>query len=103
MDSLVFLDSGPLGMACHPRSNSQVTTWLYGLLNRRVTVIIPEIADYEVRRELILTRKKKSVQKLNDFKALMGYVPISTAAMLQAAELWALTRARKTRCRLPRP
>lgn len=92
MDRIVFLDSGPLGMVSHPRPNAEVLAWLHGLLNRKTTVLLPEIADYEVRRELIRAKKRKSIERLNEYKSLMSYLPITTAAMLLAAELWALAR-----------
>jgi predicted nucleic acid-binding protein len=92
VDNLVFLDASPLGILAHPRPRPEVKRWLYGLLNRGVLVGMPEIADYEVRRELIRSKKKRSVQRLDELKKLMQYVPISTVAMLKAAELWAEAR-----------
>ena len=55
MSTLVFLDTGPLGMVTNPRATPQTercTHWMEGLLARGVRVLIPEIADYELRREL---------------------------------------------------
>ncbi len=92
MERIVFLDSGPLGILAHPRPNPDIIAWLHGLLNRGVLVAMPEIADYEVRRELVRSRKTKSIHRLNELKTLVLYIPITTAAMLMAAELWALAR-----------
>ena len=56
MSETVLLDSAPLGMLSHPRStpeNEECRAWLKRLLSRGVKVGLPEIADYEVRRELL--------------------------------------------------
>lgn len=55
-------------------------------------VLIPEIADYEVRRELLRANKTRSVARLNGLKSVLGYLPITTRVMLRAAELWAQAR-----------
>ena len=53
---------------------------------------IPEIADYELRRELLRLNFSDSVSRLDALNTVIGYVPITTAAMLKAAELWASAR-----------
>jgi predicted nucleic acid-binding protein len=55
-------------------------------------VVVPEIADYEIRRELLRANKLTSIQKLDSLKSALRYVPITTAAMLKAAEFWAIAR-----------
>ena len=55
-------------------------------------IIIPEIIDYEVRRELLRSGKTASVAELDNLKAVFTYLPLTTAAILEAAELWAQTR-----------
>ena len=53
---LVFLDSGPLGMLSHPHGNPLVLRcqqWALDLIAAGVRVVVPEIADYEVRRKLL--------------------------------------------------
>ena len=52
MSKIVLLDSGPLGMISHPRNYPEIKIWLANLLRSGTNVKIPEIADYEVRREL---------------------------------------------------
>jgi predicted nucleic acid-binding protein len=54
--------------------------------------MIPEIADYEVRRNLLLAGLTKSVTRLDQLKNVLIYRPITTAIMLKAAELWAEAR-----------
>ncbi len=53
---------------------------------------VPEITDYEVRRELLRLNKQKSVDRLDLLRATIGYVPLTTATMLRAAEFWAQVR-----------
>jgi len=55
-------------------------------------VRVPEITDYEVRRELLRLNKQKSVDRLDLLRATIGYIPITTATMLRAADFWAQVR-----------
>lgn len=55
---ILLLDTGILGKLCHPnrRESRPVVLWLEALLtaqNRPIQVIVPEIADYELRRKLL--------------------------------------------------
>jgi len=53
---------------------------------------LPEIADYEVRRELLRANRLKGVAQLDALAELLEYLPITTAAMRQAALFWARAR-----------
>jgi predicted nucleic acid-binding protein len=94
MPEVVLLDAGPLGMVAHPRPAEEIIVWLAKLLGARVEVLVPEIADYEVRRELLRAGLKKSIRRLDQLKATLGFVPITSDAMLKAAEFWAEVRRR---------
>jgi predicted nucleic acid-binding protein len=94
MVEVIVLDAGPLGMASHPRPTAEFLGWLAQVLAAGVEVLVPEIADYEVRRELLRAGRTKGVQRLDEIKASLGYLPITTEAMLKAAELWAEARRR---------
>jgi predicted nucleic acid-binding protein len=96
---IIVLDSGPLGLACGNPSRpevSAITIWWSVALANGALVVLPEIADYEVRRGLILDKKKKpnsaGVQRLDKLKEQLLYVPITTGVMRRAAELWADAR-----------
>jgi len=93
--AVVFLDSGPLGLLSHTR-RSPVTIachrWLASLTAAGVRIIVPEITDYEVRRELLRIRRKAAIARLDALAQVAEYLPISTTAMRRAAELWALAR-----------
>ena len=95
MSLIVLLDAGPLGMITNPRTSSEneaCKTWLAGLAYRGIEVVIPEIADYEVRRELLRADKIKGIARLDALNGILGYAPITTAVMLKAAEFWATAR-----------
>ena len=91
----VLLDSGPIGLVTNPKRSPTATSctkWLQALLARKVRVVLPEIADYEVRRELLRARKVKGLAKLDALAELLEYCPSTTEAMRQAAMFWAQAR-----------
>ncbi len=92
---IVLLDASPLGRITSPRAsavNQECRQWLARLLVGGVRVLVPEITDYEVRRDLRRIRSVQGIADLDRLKGALGYVPITTAAMLQAAEFWAMVR-----------
>lgn len=97
MKRVVILDTGPLGLVTHPGGNEQVQRckeWLLDLLSAGTQVVIPEIADYELRRELLRAGKTASVARLDSLATTLDYLPLTTSAMRRAAELWAEIRRR---------
>ena len=91
----VVLDSGPLGLISNPRTSDEAEAcraWVAGLIERDILVFVPEIADYEVRRELLRAGKTIGIARLDHVKAALTFLPISSAAMSKAAELWAMAR-----------
>jgi predicted nucleic acid-binding protein len=96
MARVILLDAGPLSMAAHPRKNPDVKAWLQGLLRAGVSVAVPEIADYEVRRELLRAGKTAGLARLDTLKITLRYLPITTEIMLQAADFWAQMRRQGT-------
>jgi len=82
-------------MITHPKSSPETEAckdWLARIAQNGAEVVIPEIADYEVRRELLRAGKDRGLARLDALKRLLGFAPITTAAMLQAAEFWATAR-----------
>ena len=53
---------------------------------------VPEIADYEVRRGFLRIGATKSIERLDQLKERIGYVPLATEAMLLVAQIWAEAR-----------
>jgi predicted nucleic acid-binding protein len=95
MSTLVCLDTAPLGMVTNPRATENTercTRWFAGLLARGVRVLIPEIADYELRRELRRADKVDGLRRLDTLVTTLEYLPLPTAMMRQAARFWAEAR-----------
>ena len=96
MPDLILLDAGPLGRLCRPNGrsplNREITLWFAGALQNGAEIAIPEIADFEVRRELIRAGLQQSLQRLGGLKRQLLFVPLDSEVMLRAAELWAQSR-----------
>ena len=92
---LIVLDSGPLGLLSHPTPHGaghDAQQWARRHIAAGVRFVVPEIADYEVRRELIRARKDLGIARLNELCDGLAYQPLSTPVLRAAAELWALAR-----------
>ena len=95
MSHAVILDAGPLGLATNPKRSpldNACNQWVQGLLRQGVRVIVPELADYEVRRELLRASKLAGLMRLEGFLTTIEYLPLTTPAMRQAARFWAEAR-----------
>lgn len=55
-------------------------------------MFLPEIADYEVRRELLQARLPNSIAVLDTLQTELDYLTLNTSVMRRAAELWAEVR-----------
>lgn len=96
MSKLVLLDTGPLGLVVHPYQQATIRPWLQALAAHGFDLVVPEISDYELRRELILNRSTRSIRHLDQLVGAAQYLPITTAIMRDAAELWAQMRKQGT-------
>jgi predicted nucleic acid-binding protein len=99
MSRTIVLDSSPLGLLFQkPRfaDADRCRDWLKGHLALGAQVIVPEIIVYELRRELLRMGHKSAARSMHTFvHAKPGrFLPITTAAMDHAAELWAEARRR---------
>lgn len=95
MSKLILLDSGPLGIISNPTKSEIVLAcreWAQNQHSQGHVIVVPEVADYEVRRELLRAEKTKGVERLNLIKSTFAYLPINTAVMLRAADFWAQAR-----------
>ena len=91
----IFLDSSPLGLLSNPAASPDVlaiTQWSRNCIAAGHQLYIPEVIDYELRRELKRAGKTKGIAKLDSLKSVLNYVPLTTAAMVRAADLWADAR-----------
>jgi toxin FitB len=97
MTRVIALDSGPLGLLVHVKRTKEADAcraWLAGHLGEGVRVVVPEIVDYELRRELIRGNLGAPVGVLDAFNAAdPGRLLLLNSADLRlAAELWARLR-----------
>lgn len=94
----MLLDSGPLGIVTNPKAASPLyqegKLWLQSLPLKGYIVMLPEIADYEVRRELIRAGKAAGIRRLDELKSQIPYLALTSEVMLLAAQLWADARNR---------
>lgn len=97
MSRIIVLDSAPLGLltqrAGHPQGDA-CRAWLQSHSDAGAIVVVAEIIDYELRRELLRLGRLKSVQRLDLFntRPTVRYLPLDTPAIRLAAELWAKVR-----------
>lgn len=94
----VVLDETPLSLVTQRRGASdevdRCRDWLASLLRAGHTVLVPAIADYELRRELVRGRKFASIERLDAFLAAdpARYLSLTRANLNRACELWAAAR-----------
>lgn len=90
------LDTTLLGQLCHPRRHHDVKLWYRGILGvRQHEVFLPEVVDYELRRELLRLGSTASLRALDAMpETEVVYLPISTPVMRDAAVLWASLASR---------
>src|SRR5947207_3276599 len=95
MSLIILLDAGPLGMVTNPKAsfeNYECTQWMTSVVAKGIQILVPEITDYEIRRELLRAKKTQGIARLDALKTTAGYLPITTQVMLKAAEFWAQAR-----------
>ena len=100
MTDRIALDTSPLSLLAHPNEQEPrvraIRDWLEAQLTAGAEVFLPEIADYEVRRELLRLDRQRSIQRLDGLRSILTYLPIDTPTMRRAAELWAIARRQGT-------
>jgi predicted nucleic acid-binding protein len=92
---IIVLDTGIIGIVTNPNSSTQsfaCTSWLKRKLIDQIAVFVPEICDYELRRELLRANKVQGLARLNALNRSLNFLPISSEAMLKAADFWATAR-----------
>ena len=99
MIATIVLDSGPLGLLAQ-RPGLAIAdacrAWLERHVQAGVRALVPEIADYEVRRELIRLGNVAAIARLDTFNSAVfdRYLALTTTSMRQAAVFWADARKR---------
>ena len=95
MARIVVLNAGPLGLASQAPGVVRADNcrrWIRDLDTVAVLVVAPEIADYEVRRELLRLGATAALRRLNRLVWALFYDPITTPAVRLAAAYWSQVR-----------
>jgi predicted nucleic acid-binding protein len=102
MKEIVLLDSGPLSKYSNPKSgknNDLCKQRVNDLLAKGVEVKVPEVADYELRRQLklnkLLTQNTKGLERLDAVIRALGLVTLTSRAIDMATDLWAAVRKKQ--------
>jgi hypothetical protein len=72
MSRVIVLDTGPLGLLTNPKKTPEtrtITRWALDMLTAGHRLVVPAIADYEVRRELERTGRSQGLAQLDAFNA----------------------------------
>lgn len=87
----LLLDTSVLGWVCHPRQHGEVRDWFQQALPVH-DILVSEVADYELRRELLRIRAPRSIAHLDELGRELVYLPVTTATWRTAARFWATQR-----------
>ena len=97
MSQVVFLDTAPLGVVTNPKFpvvTRDAIRWGIDLMAAGHKIIVPAIADFELRRELTRMGNARSLTALDTFNAAVAdrYLLLTDSALKRAAHLWAQAR-----------
>lgn len=97
MSRVIILDTGPLGLLTNPKKTPEsraITRWALDMMAAGHRLVVPAIADYEVRRELERAGQRKGLAQLDAFNAARAdrYLTLTDSALRLAAKLWAQAR-----------
>ena len=93
----ILLNSSPLGLLSSPVPSPQViaiTTWAVSSLAAGHRLYIPEVIDYELRRELLRAGKTTGLAKLEGLKTRFRYFPHHYCGYAPGRSYWAQSRRR---------
>src|SRR4051812_46319105 len=99
MSLTIVLDAGPLGLLVQRPGVAQADAcraWLDRHLAAGAQAVVAEGVGYVLRGELVRRGLTAALARLDQFLVAPGvrYLPITTAAMRLAAQLWAEARRR---------
>ncbi len=97
MSLTIFLDAGPLDIITNPKRTPDTIAaarWVFDMEAAGHRFLVPAIADYELRRELIRAGKTRGIARLNAFNTAEPdrFLSVTDAALRRAADLWARAR-----------
>ncbi len=88
----ILLDSYPLGALSHPKPDVAIAEWAAACRAAGHEIYVPEVIDYELRRELLRANKSVGIANLDALRGAFVFLPITSPAMLLAATLWSQSR-----------
>lgn len=93
----IVLDTSPLGLLTQRPGHAAgdvCKVWAAGLNRAGCLFFVPEIADYELRRELLRHSNLAAIARLEAFNSGVSgaYLPLTTPEVRLAAALWARVR-----------
>jgi predicted nucleic acid-binding protein len=91
----VPLDAGIVGLLCSSPRLPEVaacTAWLARMDRAGVVVVVPDIALYEVRRELVRLKATAKLGRLEALRYTLSPAAVTQEAWSKAAEFWAFVR-----------
>ena len=74
------------------RLSQEADEWAMDRQRAGDQLAVPEIADYEIRRELLRAGREFGIARLGELCAIFEYLPLTTEVMHDAASLWADAR-----------
>lgn len=97
MSRLIVLDTGPLGLLTNPKQTEETVAaanWGVRVMAAGHRLVVPAIADHEVRRELERAGKVRSIAQLDAFNAARPdrFLSVTVSSLRLAARMWAQAR-----------
>ncbi|KAF0210812.1 MAG: hypothetical protein FD167_5372 [bacterium] len=71
----IVLDATPLGKIANPKRGIEINSWYQEMLLSGREIIIAEISDFEIRRELVMRGLVRSISILDQLATLHTYLP----------------------------
>lgn len=98
---IIFLDTGPLGVITNPRKPAltlEALRWAASHIRAGNRIMVPAIADYEVRRELTRLARPASIASLDTWNSVPSerYISLTETALRLASSLRAHARTTGT-------
>ena len=84
----LLLDTGVLSEICHGKVERPVRGW-FERISQRHDVLLSDVADYEVRGELVRSKALRGLALLDGMPVRAQRLRMTDATWLRAATLWA--------------
>ena len=87
-DDILILDTGPLGLITNPKESDdgrRCKAWVWSALGTGSRVVVPDVVDYEIRRELIRAGKAKGLARLDSLVDELERAPVDLRVWQLAA------------------